>query len=117
MTNAYPESRDEETAVISGPAPETENQLVPASLVATLTRAEIEQQLSAAHAFPRSPSHARDMMVSLATMDEQTAAECIYSVPRGGKQIRGTEHPLRGDRDELLGQRAGCGAGHDRGPD
>ena len=89
MTNAYPESRDEETAVISGPAPETENQLVPASLVATLTRAEIEQQLSAAHAFPRSPSHARDMMVSLATMDEQTAAECIYSVPRGGKQIRG----------------------------
>ena len=83
--------QDEETPVISGPAPlpEPENQLVPMSLAATLTKTEIEQQLSAAHNWPRSPSRARDVMVSLATMDEQTAAECIYSVPRGGKQIRG----------------------------
>jgi hypothetical protein len=83
--------QDEETPVISGPAPlpEPENQLVPMSLAATLTKTEIEQQLAAAHNWPRSPARARDVMVSLATMDEQTAAECIYSVPRGGKQIRG----------------------------
>jgi hypothetical protein len=83
--------RDQETPVLSGPAPEpeAENPLVPMSLAATLTKAEIDQQISTAHAFPRSPSRARDAMISLATLDEQMAEECIYSVPRGGKQIRG----------------------------
>lgn len=89
MTDYDP--RDEETPVISGPAPspEPDNPLVPVSLVATLTKAEIDQQISTAHAYPRSPSQARDRMIGLATLDEQMAAECIYSVPRGGKQIRG----------------------------
>jgi hypothetical protein len=83
--------QDEDMPVISGPAPEpdVENPLVPMSLAATLTKAEIDQQISTAHAFPRSPSVARDRMISLATLDEQMAEECIYSVPRGGKQIRG----------------------------
>jgi hypothetical protein len=83
--------QDEETPVISGPAPEpdVENPLVPMSLAATLTKAEIDQQIATAHAFPRSPSVARDRMISLATLDDQMAEECIYSVPRGGKQIRG----------------------------
>ena len=83
--------RDEETPVLSGPAPtdEPDNPLVPVSLVATLTRAEIDQQITTAHHHPRSPARARDRMIGLATLDEQMAAECIYSVPRGGKQIRG----------------------------
>ena len=85
------DSRDEETPVLSGPAPtpEPDNPLVPVSLVATLTKAEIDQQISTAHAYPRSPAQARDRMIGLATLDDQMAAECIYSVPRGGKQIRG----------------------------
>lgn len=83
--------QDEDPPVISGPAPEpeAENQLVSISLAATLTKAEIDQQTQMAHASPRSPSAARDRMISLATMDDQMAEECIYSVPRGGKQIRG----------------------------
>ena len=89
MTDYDP--RDEESPVLSGPAPteEPDNPLVPVSLVATLTKAEIDQQIATAHSFPRSPATARDRMIGLATLDDQMAAECIYSVPRGGKQIRG----------------------------
>jgi hypothetical protein len=93
MSDQRDDYRNEESPVLSGPAPapepEAENQLVTMSLAATLTKAEIDQQISTAHAFPRSPSSARDRMISLATLDDQMAEECIYSVPRGGKQIRG----------------------------
>ena len=58
-------------------------------MAATLTRAEIDTQISTAHAYPRSPARARDAMISLATMDDETASECLYSVPRGGRVIRG----------------------------
>jgi hypothetical protein len=83
--------QNEETPVLTGPAPEqeVENPLVPMSLAATLTKAEIDQQIATAHNWPRSPARARDRMISLATMDDAMAEECIYSVPRGGKQIRG----------------------------
>jgi hypothetical protein len=89
MTDYDP--RDEETPVISGPAPtpEPDNPLVPVSLVATLTKAEIDQQIAAAHQHKRSLGWASDQMITMATMDPQMAVECIYSVPRGGKQIRG----------------------------
>ena len=89
MTNYDP--RDQDSDVISGPAPtqEPDDALVPVSLVATLTKAEIDQQIATAHAYPRSPAAARDRMIGLATLDDQMASECIYSVPRGGKQIRG----------------------------
>jgi hypothetical protein len=82
---------NEETPVLTGPGPEpeVENPLVPASLATELTKAEFDQQIATAHAYPRSPSKARDRMIGLATLDEQMAEECIYSVPRGGKQIRG----------------------------
>ena len=83
--------QDEETPVLTGPAPlpEVENPLVPVSLAATLTKAEIDQQIATAHAWPRSPARARDTMIGLATLDEKMAEECVYSVPRGGRQIRG----------------------------
>ena len=83
--------QDEEMPVLTGPAPapEVENPLVPVSLAATLTKAELDQQIATAHNWPRSPARARDMMISLATLDKEMAEECIYSIPRGGKQIRG----------------------------
>ena len=58
MTDYDP--RDEESPVLSGPAPlpEPDNPLVPVSLVATLTKAEIDQQIATAHQFPRSPATA-----------------------------------------------------------
>jgi hypothetical protein len=60
-----------------------------ASLAVSLARAEVDQQIMTAHAFPRSIRAAVDAMASMATLNPDIAEECIYSVPRGGKTIRG----------------------------
>lgn len=60
-----------------------------ASLAISLARAEVDQQISTAHAFPRSITKATRNISSLATLDEQSAQECIYALPRGGKPIKG----------------------------
>lgn len=59
------------------------------SLAVSLARAEIDMQVTTAHAFPRSIDRAVKNIMSLATLDEKTAAECIYALPRSGKAIRG----------------------------
>ena len=58
-------------------------------MVTALTRAELDTQIATARAYPRSITHVRDEILSLATLDEQTAAECMYALPRAGKPIRG----------------------------
>lgn len=62
---------------------------VQASLAVSLARAEIDQQVATSRALPRSIQRAVNNIVTLATLDEETAAECIYALPRGGKTIRG----------------------------
>ena len=59
------------------------------SLAIGLTRAEIDSQVATARAYPRSIQKAISNITTLATLDEETAAECIYALPRGGKTIRG----------------------------
>ena len=59
------------------------------SLAVMLARAEVDQQVATSRALPRSITRAASNMASLATLDEETAAECIYALPRGGKTIRG----------------------------
>lgn len=59
------------------------------SLAVNLARAEVDQQIATAHAFPRSIKRAVDQIMTLATLDEETAAECVYALPRGGKPIKG----------------------------
>jgi hypothetical protein len=59
------------------------------SLAVSLARAEVDQQIMTAHAFPRKIREAVDNMASMATLNPDIAEECIYSLPRGGKQIRG----------------------------
>lgn len=61
----------------------------PESMAITLSRAEIDQQIATARAFPRSIDKAVKNIMSLATMDETTAEECVYALPRGGKPIKG----------------------------
>jgi hypothetical protein len=73
-----------ETRVI--PLPELSER---GSLAVSLSRAEIDQQISTAHAWPRSATRVMDNVLSLATLDEETAKECIYALPRGGKAIKG----------------------------
>lgn len=59
------------------------------SLAIGLSRAEIDQQVSTAHAYPRSVNRAVQNILSLVTMDEKSAEECTYALPRGGKPIMG----------------------------
>lgn len=59
------------------------------SLAVSIAMAEVDQQITTAHAYPRSVDRAVRNILALATMDEDTAKECIYALPRGGKPIRG----------------------------
>jgi hypothetical protein len=57
--------------------------------LAVLNKSEIDQQIATARRFPRSIVNFRKEALQLATLDEQTAAECIYALPRAGKTIEG----------------------------
>ncbi|MCX5516191.1 hypothetical protein C3941_19565 [Kaistia algarum] len=59
------------------------------SLAVSLARAEVDQQITTAHAYPRSVTRAVQNIMSLATIDEESAEECVYALPRGGKPIKG----------------------------
>ena len=54
-----------------------------------ITKAEIDVQISTAKKFPRSIKQFLDKATSLATINEDVAASCCYSLPRGGKTIEG----------------------------
>lgn len=59
------------------------------SLAVSLARAEVDQQIATARAWPRSISRAVANITTLATLDEKSAEECIYALPRAGKPIKG----------------------------
>lgn len=59
------------------------------SLAVSLARAEVDQQIHTARALPRNVRRAVDNILSLATLDDQSAEECVYALPRGGKPIKG----------------------------
>lgn len=59
------------------------------SLAVSIAMAEVDQQITTAHAYPRSVDLAVKNILSLATLDDETAAECVYALPRGGKPIKG----------------------------
>jgi len=52
-------------------------------------RSEIEMQVATARKFPRSLKGFKDQAMSMATLDEETAASCFYVLPRGGKKVEG----------------------------
>lgn len=54
-----------------------------------ITKAEIDQQVSTAKAFPRSLAKFMETALSMATLNEEIAQSCIYALPRGGKVIEG----------------------------
>lgn len=59
------------------------------SLAVSLARAEVDQQVTTARTFPRSIDKAVKNIMTLATLDDQSAEECVYALPRGGKPIKG----------------------------
>jgi hypothetical protein len=60
-----------------------------AGVVAELNRSELESQLDAAHKYPRSIKRFLRSAMTLATLTQDVAESCIYSLPRGGKPITG----------------------------
>lgn len=54
-----------------------------------ITRSEVAMQLDSAHRWPRSISRFLQEAKGLATISEEVAESCMYSVPRGGKMITG----------------------------
>lgn len=49
----------------------------------------VDMQIATAKRYPRSVSRFRKEAEALALLDEETAAECIYALPRDGKVIEG----------------------------
>ena len=62
---------------------------VEATTVELLNKSEIDQQIATAHKYPRSIKQFRNDTLEMVTLNENVAAECIYSLPRGGKTIEG----------------------------
>ncbi|TPL40647.1 hypothetical protein [Mesorhizobium sp. B2-4-6] len=59
------------------------------SLAVQLAMAELNQDVVTARSFPRSVATVMRNITELVMLDEQTAKECVYAVPRDGKTIRG----------------------------
>ena len=58
-------------------------------LAVRLAKVELDQAISTAKAYPRSLTRVRDNVSALVMLDEETAKECVYALPRGGKPIKG----------------------------
>lgn len=83
VTNYDPQTGElMETAIASF---DTEN----APLAVRLAKVELDQAISTAKAYPRSLTRVRDNVSALVMLDEETAKECVYALPRGGKPIKG----------------------------
>jgi len=57
--------------------------------LANLNKSEIFQQIATAKKYPRSMTQFMKSLETLATVTEEVAQQCIYALPRGGKQIVG----------------------------
>lgn len=64
--------------------PQEQFSLAPVSAIESITRGEIDVQISTAHRFPRSMQNFKRRAIEMATIDEETAASCLYSRPVGG---------------------------------
>jgi hypothetical protein len=67
----------------------TSLQVIDSATLSAIEKAQIDTQVATARAYPRSIRQAIGNILSLATLDEQTAAECIYALKRDGKPLRG----------------------------
>lgn len=74
--------KEEETTV-------TAVQVVSQDALSLITKAEIDTQIATAKAFPRSLKMFIDRAMSMATLNEDIAASCAYSLPRAGSTLDG----------------------------
>lgn len=64
-------------------------QVSSAETLAALTRSEIDVQIATAHQYPRNLARVLNTIETLATMDEEVAGSCFYTLRRQGKLIEG----------------------------
>lgn len=77
---------------MANPVEVIEGREIPAtreSMAAILNQSEIDTQIATAKRFPRSVTKFIEEAKSLACLDEQVAAGCMYALPRDGKKIEG----------------------------
>ncbi len=58
-------------------------------LAVRLAQAELDQSIVTARQYPRSLVRAAGRIKDLVMLDEESAAECVYALPRAGKVIKG----------------------------
>lgn len=61
----------------------------PTSMVTAQSRAELDMQIATAKQYPRDIQAALGRILTIATLDSSTAADCFYNVQRGGGSIEG----------------------------
>jgi len=64
-----------------------------------LTRAEVDMQIATAKRYPRNLKRVKQAMKDLATLDEETAAACFYSLKR--KDAEGNQKIIQGESIRL----------------
>lgn len=69
--------------------PEESVTVVSEGVAGAIVRSEVEAQLTAAHKYPRSVKRFMQEAITLATLTQEVAEACIYSLPRAGKMIAG----------------------------
>lgn len=57
--------------------------------LALISRAELDQQITTARAYPRSVKRFLNEAREMVTLTEEIAESCMYALPRGGKTIEG----------------------------
>lgn len=64
--------------------------------IGAIERAQVDVQISTARKYPRVLSAVKERMLSFATLDEETAASCFYTLParKGGRD--GENKPIQG---------------------
>ena len=67
----------------AAPKMEEELEVLPPSAVEALLRGEIDTQIATAHKYPRSIAVFKRRALEMVSLDEETAASCIYSRPVG----------------------------------
>lgn len=70
-------------------APIVESEIVQPTALEAISNAEINQSIATARRFPRNLPAVKLAMMSFATLDQETAESCFYTLPRGGKNIQG----------------------------
>jgi hypothetical protein len=59
------------------------------AVMTAITKAELDQQITTARAFPRSIKRFTNECMDMACLSEEVASSCMYALPRGGKSIEG----------------------------